>query len=123
MNKILTLSTEILILFFLLVLTFYNFDVFRGVGDAVFMVFYLFIAVFLIDGAFYIALRLLLDLKKKAFIKKILITFLSITLLGIAVFATITSTGRGERVGILFLFPFVLLGLRYLFLKVLVRKK
>lgn len=114
---------ELLILLLALGLIFHIFGVFYRAGDAIGIVWYFFAVIFLIDSIFYIALRLLFSLKQKTVFWNFLTALLTALLLGIAVYATISTTGRGERIGILFLLPLILLGLRYLFLKFLARKK
>ena len=114
---------ELVILFVALALIFHNFGAFYGAGDSIIIVLYFFAAIFLIDSIFYLTLRFLLGLKQKPFLRNFLATLAIALLLGIAVYATISSTGHSERIGILFLLPLILLGLRYLFLKVLAHKK
>ena len=80
-------------------------------------------AIFLVDSIFYLVLRFLLGLKQKFFLRNFLVALVIALLLAIAVYATISSTGRSERIGILFLLPLILLGLRHLFLKLLAKRK
>ena len=115
--------SELAILLIVLVLIFYNFGAFYGAGDSIIIVLYFFAAIFLVDSIFYLVLRFLLGLKQKFFLRNFLVALVIALLLGIAVYATISSTGRSERIGILFLPPLILLGLRHLFLKLLAKRK
>ena len=112
-----------LLLLATLALIFHNFGAFYGAGDNIIIILYFLAAIFLIDSIFYLALRFILGLKQRLFLRNFLAALVIALLLGIAVYATISSTGRSERIGILFLPPLILLGLRYLFLKLLAKRK